>query len=151
MNWIIEQSPRFTFHTDLKSLIIPIRDDIKNLNWLISDLEFRSSDPVPLDHDKKYFILSSEEFNTLIQADMQIIWGVLSGIPAAQQIEIDEHDLPYADGNASIWTNYNMQQQQAVIEIICFDSSFTIVSFKNTDWSTKFKNYFDEAIELEKF
>jgi hypothetical protein len=37
------------------------------------------------------------------------------------------------------------------IEIIAFDSSYTIVKFKNKLLSDKFKMFFEEAIELEKF
>lgn len=151
MNWIIRRSKKLKFHTDLRSLIVPIWDDVKSFNWLISDIEFMSSNPVPINYDHDYFILSPEEFNVLARADIQIIWGVISAIPATQLIQIDENNLPYAEGNDFIWKDGNIQQQQAVIEIICFDSSYTIIKFKNMDLSTKFKNYFDEAIELEKF
>jgi hypothetical protein len=151
MNWIIQHSKRLSFHTDLRSLIVPIWNDIKDFSWLISDLEFMSSDPVPVDYDHDYFILSPEEFNILAQADAQIIWGVILGIPGTPPVTIDENELPYAEGNDLIWGNGNIQHPQAVIEIICFDSSYTIIKFKNIDLSMKFKSYFDEAIELEKF
>lgn len=151
MNWIIRHSKRLAFHTDLKALLVPIWDDIKDFSWLISDLEFMSSDPVPVDYDHDYFILSPEEFNALVQADTQIIWGVISGIPGKPPAVIDENKLPYAEGNDLIWENGNIQHPQTIIEIICFDSSYTIIKFKDIDLSTKFKNYFDEAIELEKF
>jgi hypothetical protein len=151
MNWIIKQSKKLKFHTDLRSLIIPIWDDVKSFNWLISDLEFMSSDPVPLNYDHDYFILSPEEFNVLAHADVQIIWGVISGVPATQLMEIDENNMPYADGNELVWKDGNIQQKQAVIEVVCFDSGYTIIKFKSIDLSMKFKNYFDEAIELEMF
>lgn len=91
MNWIIKRSKKLKFHTDLRSLIIPIWDDVRSFNWLISDLEFMSSDPVPLNYDHDYFILLPEEFNVLAHADVQIIWGVISGVPATQLMEIICH------------------------------------------------------------
>lgn len=62
-----------------------------------------SSDPVPLNYDHDYFILSPEEFNVLAHADVQIIWGVISGVPATQLIEIDENNMPYSEGNDLVW------------------------------------------------
>jgi hypothetical protein len=100
---------------------------------------------------RDYFILSPEEFNILAHADAQIIWGVILGIPGIPPVTIDEDKLPYAEGNDLIWRNGNLQHPQAVIEIICFDSSYTIIKFKDINLSMKFKAYFEEAIELEKF
>lgn len=151
MNWIIRKSSKLKFHTDLKSLIVPIWDDVKSYNWLVSDVTFMTNTPIPLDHEHDYFILSPEEFDILAHADAQIIWAVLSGVPSTDPIEVDENNIPFADGNELVWENGNIQLKQAVIEIVCFDSGYTIVKFKDVDLSHKFKAYFDEAIELDKF
>ena len=82
---------------------------------------------------------------------MQLIWGVVSGLPKDRKIIIDENDLPYVEGNDLIWKNENFQLQNSVIEIIAFDSSYSIIKFKDEKISNQFKKYFDEAIELEKF
>ena len=38
------------------------------------------------------------------------------------------------------------------MELIAFDSSYTILKIKNNELSIKFKNYFEkDAIELKKF
>mgnify|MGYP004271290885 FL=1 len=37
------------------------------------------------------------------------------------------------------------------MEIIAWDSSYTIVKFTEKGMSDRFKAYFDEAIELEKY
>jgi hypothetical protein len=66
-------------------------------------------------------------------------------------VKLNVNDLPYAEGNAMIWKNGNLQHPDAEIEIVCFDSGYTIVKFTRQDLSDKFKAYFDEAIELEKF
>ena len=47
--------------------------------------------------------------------------------------------------------NENFQHKNASIEIIAFDSSYTIIKFKDKKLSEKFKNYFDEAILLSEF
>jgi len=50
--------------------------------------------------------------------------------------------LPFVDGNELVWKNNHLQVKNSEIEIIAFDSSYTIV---------KFKTYFDEVIELDNF
>jgi hypothetical protein len=50
-----------------------------------------------------------------------------------------------------VWKNGNIQHPNAALEIVCFDSGYTIVKFRDEKLSDKFKAYFDEAIELEKF
>ncbi|MEO7214796.1 hypothetical protein [Mucilaginibacter sp.] len=73
-------------------------------------------------------------------------------IPYNIEITIDENAIPLAEGNELIWKNGNLQYPDAAIEIICFDSGYTIVKFTDERLSAKFKAYFgDEAIELEKF
>jgi len=153
MNWIIRHSDKMEFHTHLNILLNPILDDIAEFNWLISNFEYHPdyAKDLPVNHDEEYFILSSVNFKKMIHADPQIIWAVILGIPQGKSIEIDEDNLPYADGSAIVWKNGNLQHPNAVMEIICFDSSYTIVKFKDEKLSTKFKAYFNEAIGLEKF
>jgi hypothetical protein len=66
-------------------------------------------------------------------------------------VDVDEEHLPYAESNDIIWKNENIQHPNAQIEIVCFDSGYTIVKFRDEHLSNKFKAYFDEAMELEKF
>lgn len=149
LNWIISKSDKIRCHTDLKSIIEPIWDYVKELNWLITDLDFMSSDTVPISFDHDYFILNPKEFKVLADSETtQIIRGVISGIPAKQTIEIDNSNLPYAEGNELIWMDGHIQYPGALIEIVCYDSSYTIIKFKNEDLSAKFKQHFGEAIEL---
>ena len=153
MNWILRYSDKFDYHTNLKAVLAPIIEDISGLKWLISDLEYKSweDDALPLNMVDDYLLLGPEQFRQIAQADMQIIWGVLLGIPNDEPIDIDVDQLPYADGNDLVWKNGNIQCPQAIIEVICFDSGYTIVKFKDESLSNKFKAYFPEAVELEKF
>ncbi|OXB18745.1 hypothetical protein [Flavobacterium reichenbachii] len=150
MNWIIRNTKKLDFHTDLKELLKPILDEIEDFNWVISDLDFISDKILPINHDHDFFILSSSEFKEILSCHTQFIWGVISGFPKSEVILIDENDLPYAEGNDMIWKNGNFQIQNAALEIIAFDSSYTIIKFKNEQVSEKFKKYFEEAVELEK-
>ncbi len=154
MNWVISKSKKIKFHTHLNEILKPIIDDISELNWLLSDLEFtfmEDYDHLPMNFNKDYSIVSSSEFNIILNTNIQIIWGVIIGIPQKYEIKIDERNIPYSEGNDDIWVDNNFQNENAEIEIICFDSSYTIVKFRNKELSDKFKAYFQEAISLEKF
>lgn len=153
MNWILRYSDKFDYHTNLKAVLAPIIEDISGLKWLISDLEYKSweHDALPINMVDDYLVLAPEQFKQIAEADMQIIWGVLLGIPKDDVIDVDADQLPYAEGNDLVWKNGNIQCPQAVIEIVCFDSGYTIMKFKDKALSVKFKAYFPEAVELEKF
>jgi len=73
------------------------------------------------------------------------------GNPKSIDIKFDEDNLPYVEGNPHIFENGHIQCPDAEIEIDCFDSSYTIVKFANKLLSDKFKDYFDEALTIDKF
>jgi hypothetical protein len=152
MNWIIRKTAKMDFHTNLKAILSPIKEEIKQLDWLITDLEYNNMyrvENLPVDYDHDYFLLPAEQFDRLVAADMQIIWAVILGIPETHATTVDPENLPYAEGNAEVWKNGYIQHPDAIIEIICFDSSYTILKFKDQSLSDKFKAHFDEAKELE--
>ena len=105
---------------------------------------------LPINFDKDYFILTAKDFQKIAEEDVQIIWGALLAVPENQEINTSEQ-LPFVEGNDNIWKDGNIQLENAEIEIDCFDSSYTIVKFKSMEMSKAFKDYFPEAIELEKF
>jgi hypothetical protein len=153
MNWIIDKSNKINFHTYLEEILVPLKEDIINYNWILSDLEYGGnySDETPINMERDYFVLGPEEFNVVLKNHIQFYWGVIIAVPNSFHIQMDETKLPYAEGNNLMWKNGNMQYSDAEIEIICFDSGYTIVKFANENLSNKFKSYFDEAIDLEKF
>ncbi|WKL47504.1 hypothetical protein Q1W71_21415 [Flavobacterium pectinovorum] len=151
MNWIIQHTEKLEFHTDLKELLKPILADIKDFTWVISDFDFIGNKSLPINYERDFFVLSSDEFGEILNSEMQLIWGVVSGFPKDKEIIIEENDLPYSEGNDLIWKNENFQLQNSVIEIIEFDSFYSIIKFRDEKTSYEFKKHFDEAIELEKF
>ncbi|NLR95147.1 hypothetical protein [Flammeovirga agarivorans] len=134
-------------------LLEPIKDDIKDLKWLISDLDINTSEieKLPINHEKDWFLISSDEMELICKTDTQIVWGVFSGIDKNVDLKTDQIEIPYADGNGEVWKNGNLQVENSKIEIIAWDSSYTIVKFTKREISDKFKKYFDEAIELEEY
>lgn len=153
MNWIIRNTSKLKFHTNFKVLLIPIENEIKDLKWLVSDLEINTSEmeKLPINHEEDWFMISANEMNAIRDTETQIIWGVFSGIPNKQEIDTNQMELPFAEGNEQIWENGNLQAKNSIIEIIAWDSSYTIVKFTDDEMSDKFKKYFNEAIELDKY
>lgn len=151
MNWIIRNTERIKFHTFLDEILKPISEDLENFNWFLCDLDYISDSTLPINFDEDYFILNNKEFQKIVDSQIQIIWGVISAVPKNIDIEINKNDLPFVEGNDLVWKNGNFQVKNSEIEIIAFDSSYTIVKFTNKSLSEKFINYFDEAIQLEKF
>ncbi len=152
MNWIIRYSKKMPYHTYLNVILEPFKEQFKNYNWILCDVEYHSANiELPIDMDTDYFILSPADFKILLERDIQIWWGVILAVPISYEVKLDVDDLPYAEGNELIWKNGNIQHPNAEIEIVCFDSGYTIVKFGKQELSDKFKTYFDEAIELEKF
>jgi hypothetical protein len=151
MNWIIRESEKLEFHTNIKEILRPFLGELKSFNWVISDFDFISDKELPIHQEVDFFVLSSQEFNEILNSKTQFIWGVISGFSEGHEIVFDEKNLPFAEGNDLIWRNGNLQIPNSTIEIIAFDSSYTIIKFKNKKISDTFKDYFNEAIKLEKF
>jgi hypothetical protein len=106
---------------------------------------------LPINQEKEWFLISAREMNMIRKTDTQIIWGVFSGIDKSIEITPDQLELPFAEGNEAMWKNGNLQLKNSKIEIIAWDSSLTIVKFTDKEMSMKFKEYFQEAIELENY
>lgn len=151
MNWILEKSNKLDFHTNLAKILEPLKINFKNYKWVFNDIDFMSDDILPINLDDDYFILNDLELNKILDVHTQFIWGIISAVPLDEEVILLSNDLPFIEGNDSIWNNNIFQIINSEIEIIPFDSSYTIVKFKNKLLSDKFKMFFEEAIELEKF
>lgn len=53
--------------------------------------------------------------------------------------------------DSDVWENDKFKIPNSFVEIVAFDSGYTILKFKDKLLSEKFKNYFgEEAIQLQK-
>lgn len=110
-----------------------------------------SKEKLPIDFRENYSIVSPENFKRIIETDIQIIWGVISAVRKSEIPKLDKKYFPHVEENNQVWENDKFQVENAVFEITAWDSSYTIVKFKDSELSKKFKAAFDEVIELEKF
>ena len=83
-----------------------------------------------------------------MNSDTQIIWGVISAVSNNYKID-EKKNLTLSSESEQVWKENVFQISESILEIIAFDSGYTILKFKNNKLSEKFKNYFEsEAIEL---
>ena len=140
------------FHTNLNNLLNSWID-ISEFEWILSDLDVINftKKKLPIDFNKSFSVITSDDFKKIIETDIQIVWGVISAINKSENPKFDKNNLPFVEGNDNIWINDNFQVENAIFEITAWDSSYTIIKFKDSELSKKFKLYFDEAIELDKY
>ncbi|CAD0006770.1 hypothetical protein [Flavobacterium chungangense] len=153
MNWIIRNTEKLYCHTNLNDLLNSSWINISEFNWVMSDLDVInfSKEQLPIDLKDDYSIITPENLKKIVKTDSQIIWGVISAVKKTEEPIFDIKNPPFAEGNDDVWINDKFQVKNSSCEITAWDSSFTIVKFKDGELSKKFKAYFDEAIELEEF
>lgn len=152
MTIVLENTNQVDFHTDLSKIIVPFRQEFNKLNWLLTDLDFivldadKFGDVSKLNHDDTSIKYSGQELGKIIDTrQIQFVWGVLTGF-AGDIPEIPKDKLPFADLNQSFWTKPDeFQVDSAEIEIVCWDSSSTIIKFKDDNVADKFLKTFTDA------
>lgn len=152
MNWIIRDSEKLDCHTNLNNLL-KSWIDISEFKWILSDLDVINftKKKLPIDFNKSFSVITSDNFKKIIETDIQIVWGVISAINKSENPKFDKNNSPFVEGNDNVWINDNFQVENAIFKITAWDSSYTIIKFKDSELSKKFKLHFDEAIELDKY
>lgn len=156
MTLILKSTKQVEYHTDMGEIIKPLKKEIKSLNWLLTNqnyilLDYKKKGIVnQLDHESEKIQFSGPELLEILETrKIQFIWGVFCGFKG-EIPEIPNNELPYADLNAEIWTEPQaFFHKDSEIEFICFDSSYTIVRFRDKSLEEKFKNRFTDAEELK--
>lgn len=152
MNWIIRSTKKVKFHTNLQEVLKPIWDNLGAYHWILTDLEFIPNGlPIPVNYDQDFFILNHQQFEQLHQSNPQIIWGIISAVPNNTEPNISLISKLSAE-DSLVWEPHHFLIQESIVEIIAFDSGYTLVKFKDKSLSDTFKEYFQEqAIDLDKF
>ncbi|RKT01595.1 hypothetical protein [Chryseobacterium defluvii] len=151
MNWIIRSTKIVKLHTNLNEILRPVWEDLKEYDWILTDLDFISDDTIPIHFDQDTFILNTKQFEILFNSRTQIIWGIISAVPKNTELNLNLISKLSAEDMA-VWENDKFLIEKSYLEIIAFDSSYTIIKFTDGKLSSKFKEYFkDQALELEKY
>ena len=142
------------YYTYMGKIFRAINNKQMNYNWLITDCECY---PRSLEYSRlfgqEYFFISGNELTEIINdEDFQFVWGVFSGFnPDIKLDDILKYDLPYADGYEGFWiNNVDIQHPLAEVEMVAWDSSFTMMISRDNQIVEDFLSYFSLAEELPK-
>jgi hypothetical protein len=59
---------------------------------------------------------------------------------------------PYADGNGALWKpKVSIQHPLAAVEIVCWDSSATLLLSRDDDLTERFRRFFPESVDLNEY
>ncbi len=152
MTLILKNTKQVKFHTNLSEVVIPFKKEFASLNWLLTNqvytlLDYPEKGLVrKLDHEAEKIEFTGPELLEIIEnRSIQFIWGVFCGVKGNIP-DIKNDKLPFADCNSEIWTNLDQfLLKESEIEIICFDSSYTIVKFRDKQLEVRFKEEFTDA------
>lgn len=141
------------YYTYLKKLFEAIDNIQLNYKWLISYPECSASDTdIQKVLENEYCILTGKELTDLVnKEDFQWIWGTFSAFDlSTSNDDILKHKLPENDMYPGFWKNpLTMQHPLSKIEIVAFDSSYTLIFTKDFALPEKFKKYYPKAEDLE--
>ena len=155
METLLEGRCEMAYFTDLRLVFRAIGDRQREFNWLVTDLEcswleVRDGRPEPLPGSGPYWLTGGELSRLVAEYEMQFIWAVLSGFPPGVSVDLDRLAVvPYADGNAEFWVaEPRIQHPVAEVEIVCWDSTSTLLLCKDQSIGESFRRYFPEAVDL---
>jgi hypothetical protein len=157
MTLILKNTKQVEFHTNLSEIVEPFKNEFASLNWLLTNqdyilLDYEEKGLVDkLDHEPDRIEFTGTELLEIVETRyIQFVWGVFCGFKGKIP-NLRQEDLPYADCNSDIWTEPDkFLLTDSEIEILCFDSSYTLVKFRDKNLEEQFKDKFPDAQTLKK-
>jgi hypothetical protein len=147
MNLILEKTNQVLYFTNMREVLVAASISAADYDWYISDVETNYG-------PAKEFSLgdcwvSGEELADILQRkDLQFNWAVFSAVPKGFRSVV--MNPPYADGNSEYWNGQDIAPQlvSALFEIVCWDSSATILIGLPAQAGESFKRHFHDSSPL---
>ncbi|MBD2869170.1 hypothetical protein IDH41_11335 [Paenibacillus sp. IB182493] len=143
------------YHTDLRTVFEAFGGRQLNYNWLLTDLECNHyPEPVlPYDDEGRPLWLTGEQLSKVVsENDIQFIWGVLSGFDKTVEVDMPGLQVEPSAGNPEHWNGAPaIQHPKAKVEIVCWDSSCTLLLSQDDELSRRFRSFFKEAVDLDEY
>lgn len=145
MNIVLEYSDQVPWYTDMAATLIAVGVDPKAYDWYVSDVETSVAVPL-LNHGDTW--VTGDELSAVLERPFQFIWAVFSAFPPGVRVEIDSP--PGADGNPNFWRPPEVFSQLpgACIEIVCWDSSATILIGVSQEQAERFSRTYPDTKPL---
>jgi len=142
------------YPTDLRLVFAAFGGRQREFDWLLTDVELNHYPPGltyrPEGRSDSRWLSGSELSEVVERYDIQFIWGVLSGFRPGIAIDVTTlGTYPYADGNKALWEpDVSIQHPSAEVEIVCWDSTATLLLSRDDDLTQRFRRFFPEAVDL---
>jgi hypothetical protein len=144
---------RMPGYTDLKTVFEVFGGREREYDWLLTELECNF--PPELQDGGAWFFSGSDLSDLVRRQDppIQFIWAVLTGFDRGTSVDLAHLDMvPDANGNPDFWRGApRIQYPNARVELVCFDSSLTLLITEDADLTSRFRAGFPEAVDLESF
>lgn len=159
METLLEGRCEMPYFTDLRLVFRAIGDRQRDFNWLITDLEYgwlgvhEDDEQPPFIGSEPHWRTGEELTRLVAEHDMQFVWAVLSGFPPGVSLDLYRLAVvPYADGNAGFWVDEpRIQHPLAEVEIVCWDSTSTLLLCRDRSIGESFRQYFPMAVDLAEY
>lgn len=159
MEMLLEGRCEMPYFTDLRLVFRAIGNRQSKFNWLITDLEYgwlgvhEDGEPVPFVGSGPHWLTGEELTRLVADNEMQFVWAVLSGFPPGESLDLTRLEVvPYADGNPGFWVDEpRIQHPLAEVEIVCWDSTSTLLLCRDRSVGESFRRYFPEAVDLAEY
>lgn len=150
------ECPRMPFYTDLQVVFEALGGREREFDWLVTDLECNWSPPELMPAWKGPCLFDGATLSSLVRRQtnkIQFIWAVLTGLDRGSSIDLAHLPVvPWADGHEGFWSKEpSIQYPGARVELVCWDSSLTILLTSDTDLTARFRAGFPEAVDLSAY
>ena len=143
------------FYTYMSAVFQAIENRQRQYNWLIADCECYPKDKeIAQLLNQEYCWLSGDELTAIVEKeDFQWIWGVLYGYEKCVSLEeVLNYPLPSAEGYSAYYDNpVSLQHPLSTVEMIAWDSSWTVIVSKDKTITDGYLAHFPKAEELSLF
>ena len=146
MNLILEDCAQIPYFTNMRWVLDALELNAGDFDWFVSDIEHTGGDAFCAED---HWISGNDLERALRNNDIQFIWAVFSAIPKGGPRPVI-HEPPYADGNTAFWSDPSLRPQltEALFEVVCWDSSATILVGLPEAALRQFCHRFPDAKEL---
>lgn len=152
MNLIVENSPAIQWYTCLFPFLSRLGPIVDRYLWLLTNIEINSGLlPFHEDPPEAYWVTGLDLLRFVEEVRPQFIWGVLSAITHNnEQMAKRQECYPFADGNRAFWVGTPRPQHPfAEFEVVCWDSSLTLLIGANDEVAECFRNAYPGTVDLD--
>ena len=144
MNIFLESTDAVPYFTDVGGTLCSLGVSVSEFDWYVSDIETNIIfDGLP---QVDGWVNGPELAQCLLHPDLQFIWGVFSAFPRGMRVDVPRP--PDADGNGRYWRDADSLTPQlngALFELVCWDSSATILVGITSEQADRYKELHPQA------